>query len=519
MNAGYESRMIQAPATIYQWLTKLANEPSPLHVMASALVQEWQDPPRDVDQWMNLMLSSERCAKLAAAGMQDNQPLLWDLGKIQPQNYSDIPPLPCEVAPQRRVGEVMLWQLGIGDGSATHVLLESAPEGRRVLNGMLAECFAHDISVDVMIKDHAFDTVLVNALNPEQLARLAAFDQTRYAPVTHHAMVRGPMPPEIVAQRVAAKFDVLQKVRTVHDKRRGNDEVRWILTSIPGKDDAALDGFGEYKDYLQFYFDACDQPWEAIGKAQQVLIDAFDKGRELHITNHDGTDIRMSLVGHSFANSLIARNIPGSEFFSGPVRDSVNGRIVAKGNFSQKVNGKTYMMKDLTLDVVDGRIMRGVAGEGQVGLDAVLGYDDRRDPGDPQFEGSRHFGEIGIGTNAFIRQHLVNSLLVEKISGSFHMAIGDAYGNSYLGKPTFMDNGNRSDLHWDITTMLRGKDGAMRLDGHLLQKDGEWIACPELGITAEDVDVLNRGWAALPEHQRPKYWRDKLAATAVEATR
>jgi hypothetical protein len=58
--------------------------------------------------------------------------------------------------------------------------------------------------------------------------------------------------------------------------------------------------------------------------------------------------------------------------------------------------------------------------------------------------------------------------------------------------------------------MLRGKNGRMELDGHVLQKDGKWLACPQLGIAETDVDVLNRGWAAIPEHQQPKYWRDKL---------
>ena len=66
----------------------------------------------------------------------------------------------------------------------------------------------------------------------------------------------------------------------------------------------------------------------------------------------------------------------------------------------------------------------------------------------------------------------------------------------------------------NITTMLRGKQGEMWLDDHLVQKDGVWQPVPELGIGPKDIDVLNDGWAAIPEAQRPPYWRKKLAAEA-----
>jgi aminopeptidase len=94
----------------------------------------------------------------------------------------------------------------------------------------------------------------------------------------------------------------------------------------------------------------------------------------------------------------------------------------------------------------------------------------------------------------------MNILLVEKVGGSFHLALGNAYTfNEYAGNPVKVDNGNRSLDHWDITTMLIGKQGVIELDGKPIMKDGLFLD-PKL-------DILNRGWAAIPEDKRPDYWK------------
>lgn len=290
-----------------------------------------------------------------------------------------------------------------------------------------------------------------------------------------------------------------------------------MLTYIPTEEEAQIDGI-DYPDYLTFFFEAADQPWQHIRTAQAKLIAAFNKGDDLHITNSDGTNIRMKLTGHTFANSVIQRNIPGSEIFSGPVRESVNGTVVANGTFAFDIHGETHVMKNLRLTFENGLVTNAEAEEGQEALTAIISQDDHRAETDPKYQGMRKVGEIGIGTNPHIRQHLANPLLVEKISGSFHIALGSAYGNRYMGEDVFMDNGNRASAHWDITTMLRGKEGRMYLDGHLMQKDGVWQAVPELGITAEDVRVLNEGWRALPNAQQPHYWRNKFISAQTIAS-
>jgi aminopeptidase len=96
-----------------------------------------------------------------------------------------------------------------------------------------------------------------------------------------------------------------------------------------------------------------------------------------------------------------------------------------------------------------------------------------------------------------LKRHVANGLLVEKISSSFHLALGEAYQiTNYLGKEVHMNNGNDSLDHWDITTML----GNMYLDDTIVMKDGVFLD-PEL-------DVLNRGWNAVPVDERPEQWKD-----------
>ncbi len=496
-------------------IERLAGGESLLRGNALALQEAWRKPPEDVGEWMELMLRTQRLCKIGAAGQENNAELIVALEAATPKRWADAPDMPCKPGRQQRQAETMLNQLKVGAGD--RLLLECSFLGRRTAEAALRRAEERGATVDFDTADAEFNTVLVNALDEPSLEQYCAFQRGRQCQNTHAMYVRGKMDDAIAAQRDPEKFATYSAlVDKPFTDLRTTDKVRWILSDAPTPSEAADEGM-DYAEYLDMFFDACDQPWPQITKAQAHLIKAFNAGKELRFTNDDGTDVSLSIDGQQFANSVVARNLPGSEIFSGPVKESVNGTLVSKGKFGTKAKGKNLKMEDLTLRIENGRVMEGTARLGDEDLQTVLSSDDHRDPSDPKFEGSRHFGEIGIGTNPFIRQHLRNTLLCEKIGGSFHLAIGSCYGDKYLGEPCKMSNGNDSAVHWDLTTMLRGKGGRMYLDGHLVQKDGEWIGCPELGIDAKELDVLNKGWAALPEKDRPKYWREKLAAEAERA--
>lgn len=505
------------PVAYHALLTSTAHGESLLAPDACALAAAWQTPPDDTAAWMELMLRTQRLWKIAAAGQENNAPLIEALAQAQPKHWTDQPDLPCNPGRLKRQAEVLLNQLNPPEGAG--LLVNCSYQGRQVAEYALGMAAERGIHCDLMPEDEKFDTTLINALDDTAIMQLAEAQLARQKANGFAMYIRSKDDPTISKGRDGDKFTLYDRTANgPYRAMRTHDEVRWILTDAPVPHEAAEEGM-EYEEYLSFFLDACDQPWEQVKEAQAHLIAAFNRGTTMRITNDDGTDVSFSIAGQQFANSVIARNLPGSEIFSGPVKDSVNGVVVAKGRFGTSVKGKSHEAEDITLRIENGRVMEADARVGGDEFRALLAREDSLDPSHPRFEGSRHFGEIGIGTNPFIRRHLRSTLLCEKIGGSFHLALGDCYGDRYLGEECKMSNGNESDVHWDLTTMLRGKGGRMYLDGQLVQKDGEWIDCPALGIDAAKLDVLNRGWEAIPEAQRPKYWRDKIAAQDQAVTR
>jgi len=241
-------------------------------------------------------------------------------------------------------------------------------------------------------------------------------------------------------------------------------KIRPTLTTLPSRIDAEVDGL-DYQTYCDDFFKMCNQDWDKIHDLQNILIEKLNGTKTLRFTNNDGTDVSMDIDGFTFCNSTIARNIPGSEVFSSPRRDSVNGTVVAKGKFSVK-GDQSAIIEDITLHFKDGYLTDYKIGKNKEIFEKTINID----------EGARFVGEVGIGTNPFWKRHVSSIIIVEKIGGSFHLALGDSYQiTDYMGTLVSVDNGNRSHLHWDITTMLWGKEGKIYADGEVIMDYGRWL--------------------------------------------
>ena len=105
--------------------------------------------------------------------------------------------------------------------------------------------------------------------------------------------------------------------------------------------------------------------------------------------------------------------------------------------------------------------------EGAEQLKEILDFDS----------GSRHVGEIGIGTNRELIEDVSDTLLFEKKGASFHIALGSPYHFEYYnGKRVSLDNGGQSNIHWDLTQMLNRLGGSqVLLDGHVIQANGLFL--------------------------------------------
>ena len=72
-----------------------------------------------------------------------------------------------------------------------------------------------------------------------------------------------------------------------------------------------------------------------------------------------------------------------------------------------------------------------------------------------------------------------DTLFDEKIAGSLHFTPGQAY--------TTADNGNRSQLHWDLVLIQRPEygGGEVWFDGELVRKDGCFVSRDLEGLNPE----------------------------------
>jgi aminopeptidase len=88
-------------------------------------------------------------------------------------------------------------------------------------------------------------------------------------------------------------------------------------------------------------------------------------------------------------------------------------------------------------------------------------------------EGARYVGEFSLGFNPYITRPMKDTLFDEKIAGSLHFTPGQAY--------KIADNGNRSQVHWDLVLIQRPEHGGGEVwfDGERVRRDGRFVV-PDL---------------------------------------
>jgi aminopeptidase len=206
--------------------------------------------------------------------------------------------------------------------------------------------------------------------------------------------------------------------------------------------------------FEKFYFDVCLLDYKALLPAMNALKKLMDKTDRVHIKG-PGTDLRFSIKG---INSVICGgnyNIPDGEVFTSPVRDSVEGQI----SYNAPTIYQGIPFDSIRLEFSRGKIVKAEAGSRTKELNKILDSD----------EGARYIGEFALGFHPFIREPMRDILFDEKIAGSFHFTPGQAYENA--------DNGNRSQVHWDMVSIQR-KDwggGEVWFDDKLIRKDGVFL--------------------------------------------
>ena len=227
--------------------------------------------------------------------------------------------------------------------------------------------------------------------------------------------------------------------------------LRWPTPSMAQQAEMSTEAFED------FYFDVCTLDYAKMAKAIEPLEEMMRNTDRVHIKGPE-TDLKFSIKDIPAIACAGDRNIPDGECFTAPVKDSVNG--VIQFNAETLYHGTVF--SDIRLVFENGKIIEATGSDTEK-LNEILDSD----------EGARYIGEFAIGFNPYIMKPMKDILFDEKIAGSFHFTPGNAY--------TIADNGNRSDVHWDMVLIQREDYGGGEIwfDDVLIRKDGMFIL-PEL---------------------------------------
>jgi aminopeptidase len=211
-----------------------------------------------------------------------------------------------------------------------------------------------------------------------------------------------------------------------------------------------------------FYFDACCMDYGRMSEGMTALQARMQEAQAVHITG-PGTDLRFSLEGINAVACGGTHNVPDGEVFSCPVRDSVEGEVT----FTADTLYQGTAFSNVRLAFAKGKVVEATADAHADKLNEILDSD----------EGSRYVGEFAIAFNPLITEPMLDILFDEKIAGSFHFTPGQAYEEA--------DNGNRSQVHWDMVCIQRPEygGGEISFDGEVIRRDGLFLT--------DDLQKLN----------------------------
>ncbi|MFA5856618.1 MAG: aminopeptidase [Candidatus Pacearchaeota archaeon] len=226
------------------------------------------------------------------------------------------------------------------------------------------------------------------------------------------------------------------------------DKIKRVTVGFPCTS-LAQDSEMSLNEYENFFYSACLQDWNKLGKFMDKLVNIFEKGKNVHLIG-EGVDLKFSINGKNCVADKGEENMPGGEVFMAPVRESLNGWI--KFDYPRIVSGK--QISNVYLKFKDGKVIESKADKNEDFLNSLLDTD----------ENSRYVGEFGIGCNPKINRYTNDLLFDEKIGGTIHLALGMAYKDN--------GGGNDSAIHVDIVKGM--KNAKIVLDGKIIQEKGIW---------------------------------------------
>lgn len=247
------------------------------------------------------------------------------------------------------------------------------------------------------------------------------------------------------AKNMLLRSKTLKPIRDISIKKP------WVLAYYPTPAMAQDANMG-YEEFCNFFYSACIRDWKKEDKRLKKLARMLNNAKLIEVEG-EKTSLKLSATGRVFIPCTGQYNMPDGEVFTAPVDDSVEGHVYF--NFPLLRQGK--MIRDIHLWFEKGKVVKATASENQDFLNKILDTDP----------GARRLGEFAIGANPGIRNYMYNVLFDEKIQGTVHMAIGEAYEEC--------KGYNKSAIHMDIIKDMTPKGSIVKADGKVILKEGKLV--------------------------------------------
>jgi aminopeptidase len=346
-----------------------------------------------------------------------------------------------------------------------HVLIELFDAPDAIGQALIEEARAVGGNPHLAIRSNRLMRALNEDASEDNLKVWAAYDLDRMTRMQAYIAIRGS---ENVSEMSGVADEQMKRIarlyqKPVHFERRVN-HTKWCVLRWPTPSMAQLAQMST-KAFEDFYFDVCTLDYAKMDAACQPLKARMEKADRVHIKGPRDTDLTFSIKGIGVVPCCGDRNIPDGECFTAPVKNSVNG--VVHYNTPTIYNGVTF--DNVRLVFKDGKIVEASADQNSDTLNAIFDTD----------AGARYVGEFAIGFNPFIKTGMKDILFDEKIAGSFHFTPGRCYAET--------DNGNVSEIHWDLVCSQRPEHGGgeIRFDGELIRKDGVFVPADLHGLNPD----------------------------------
>lgn len=237
------------------------------------------------------------------------------------------------------------------------------------------------------------------------------------------------------------------------------DQKDWVLTYYPTeamaqKADMSMDAL------VDFYFDATLVDYDKMSKEAEKVAKVLNDANLVRIIG-EKTDLKIDISGRKAKSSAGDANIPDGETFLAPVHTKTEGYIYYDLPFSKEMGD----IVGAYLEFKDGKVVKATAEQGEAALMAGLDTD----------EGARYLGELGIGLNYGIQRVMKNTMFDEKIGGTVHVTLGEAYTYADGGGNPDEKTRNKSGIHWDLVKDMRKPGSKIEIDGKVMFEDGKWF--------------------------------------------